>query len=135
MKPKKKLTRKKVIQKLDKVFSQYTRAKYMDDNGYIECYTCRIKFPFNKIQAGHFMSRKSYSTRWEEMNVMPQCIGCNMFKQGKQYEFGKRLDADFGDGTADEMLILSKKTKKFTTFELEEMIDSYLEKLNNLQLL
>lgn len=132
MKSKKKLSRKKVIQKLDKVFSQWVRAKNMGEDGMIECYTCKVMKPFNQIQAGHFMSRKAYSTRWNEKNVMPQCIGCNMFKQGMQYEFGKRLDADYGEGTADEMVILSKQTMKFTTYELEEMIELYQENLKNI---
>ena len=30
-------------------------------------------------------SRKHYATRWLEMNVAVQCVGCNMFKSGEQY--------------------------------------------------
>ena len=124
--------RKQIVKQLDKVFSQWVRASAMDDNGYIECYTCCVKKKFNQIQAGHFMSRKAYSTRWVEKNVKPQCIGCNMFKQGMQYEFGKRLDIDFGIGTAEELNILSKQTIKITTNELQEMIEYYQDKLNTL---
>jgi len=129
---KKKPERKKLVKKLDKIFSQYTRAKFMDDTGMIECYTCGVKKSFNQIQAGHFMSRKSYSTRWLEKNVMPQCVGCNMFKQGMQYEFGKRLDKDFGIGTAERINQLSKQTKKISTYDLELMIQEYQDKLNDL---
>ncbi len=129
----KKLDRKKLIKKLDKVFSQYTRAKYMDDDGFIECYTCRERKQFSQIQAGHFMSRKSYSTRWYEKNVMPQCVGCNMFKQGCQYEFGKRLDEDFGKGTAESISRLSKQTIKISNFELENKIEHYEDLLNSLE--
>tara|TARA_R100001132_G_C3268177_1_gene90580 strand:+ start:1625 stop:1948 length:324 start_codon:yes stop_codon:yes gene_type:complete len=107
----------------------------MNDSGLIECYTCKVKKNFNEIQAGHFMSRKSYSTRWNEKNVFPQCIGCNMFKCGMQYEFGKRLDKDFGKGTAEKLSKLSKQTIKITTPELLEMIKEYEERLTNLELL
>lgn len=131
----KKSSRKKVVKKLDKVFSQWIRAKHMNDSGLIECYTCKVKKNFNEIQAGHFMSRKSYSTRWNEKNVFPQCIGCNMFKCGMQYEFGKRLDKDFGKGTAEKLSKLSKQTIKITTPELLEMIKEYEERLTNLELL
>jgi hypothetical protein len=130
---KKKSSRKKIIAKLDKVFSQWIRAKHMNDDGFIECYTCRVKKKFNEIQAGHFMSRKSYSTRWNEKNVFPQCIGCNMFKCGMQYEFGKRLDEDFGKGTAEAMQRLSKQSVKIPTYELENKIEHYQDLLNSLE--
>ena len=131
---KKKEDRKKIVKKLDKVFSQWTRAKHMGDDGLIECYTCRTRKPFNQIQAGHFMSRKSYSTRWQDdpPNVMPQCQGCNIWKSGMQYEFGKRLDEDYGKGTAESIQLKSRQTVKLTTHELKEMISHYEDLLNTL---
>lgn len=134
---KKKPSRKLIVKKLDKVFSQWIRAKHMSDSGYIECYTCETRKPFNEIQAGHFMSRRSYATRWQEdpPNVMPQCQSCNIFSQGKSWEFGQRLDRDFGQGTANSLYHLSKTTIKFTNQELLDKIDEYQEKLSDLNLL
>jgi hypothetical protein len=130
----KKLTRPKLVKKLDKVFSQYIRASEMDINGYIECYTCRANKKFTEIQAGHFMSRKSYSTRWDEYNVFPQCVGCNIFKSGMQFEFGRRLDEDFGKGFAEEMQRKSRKIVKISTAELRDMIELYQKKLQEFEL-
>jgi hypothetical protein len=39
---------------------------------------------------------------------------------GQQYVFGKNLDAQYGEGTAEAILIESNKTKKWTVEELEE---------------
>ena len=69
----KKLTRSKIVKKLDAVFSQYIRLSNADKNGYCTCVTCGKKYFWKQIQAGHFMSRKHYSTRWLEDNVKPQC--------------------------------------------------------------
>lgn len=42
--------------------------------------------------------------------------------------FGQRLDKEFGEGTADEVIRLSNQTKKFATAEIIEMRKHY-EKL------
>ena len=37
-----KKTHTKLKKELDKVFSQYVRYAYADDNGIVECYTCLL---------------------------------------------------------------------------------------------
>jgi len=117
----KKPTRSKLVKKLDVIFSQYIRLKYSDHHGMTECFTCGKRDHWKKMQCGHFMSRKNYSTRWEEDNVRVQCVGCNMFKSGEQYVFGLKL----GQQLAEEMFIKSKQVLKFTNDELIEKIDHY----------
>ena len=51
------------------------------------------------------MSRKSYATRWDETNCQVQCVKCNMFEQGMSYVFGLNLNKQFGEGTAEALLI------------------------------
>ena len=36
----------------------------------MECCTCKRSYEIKKIQNGHFMSRKSYSTRWDDSQVL-----------------------------------------------------------------
>jgi len=36
----KKPSRKTLVDKADKVFSEYIRRRYADDNGVTECFTC-----------------------------------------------------------------------------------------------
>jgi hypothetical protein len=67
-----------------------------------------------------------------EMNVAVQCVGCNVYKFGQQYIFGKKLDEKFGDGTAEELYIKSKETVKFSTDELQDMIKHYKDLLDSL---
>jgi 5-methylcytosine-specific restriction endonuclease McrA len=123
----KKPLRKTIITKLDIIFSQYIRLRY-SKNEISECVTCGKQDHWKKLQAGHFVSRKHYATRWDEDNCQVQCSGCNVFRYGEQYLFSKYLGADL----SEELLMKSRKIKKFTDSELLDMIELYNEKVNNL---
>ena len=84
------------------------------------------------MQAGHFMSRKHTATRFNEQNVKPQCYSCNCHFYGRQFIFGKNLDKEFGEGTADALLQKSRQTQKNTVIDLQELIELYSNKLENL---
>ena len=124
-----KVKRSTLVKNLDTVFSQYIRLRYAKDE-ISECYTCGKKDHYKKQQAGHFASRRHYSTRWNELNVQVQCYSCNIGQQGLQFEFGKRLNKDYGKDTAEELLIESKKAVKYTDVDLQDMIKHYKEKLS-----
>ena len=121
----KKLTRSKLVKKLDTVFSQYIRLKD-SVNDIAECITCNKQDHWKKLQAGHFQSRKHYSTRWDEDNVKVQCSACNVFRYGEQYKFSIYL----GKKLSEELLHKSREIVKFTDVELLEMIEYYKEKLS-----
>jgi hypothetical protein len=123
----KKPTRKTIITKLDNIFSQYIRLRY-SKNEISECVTCGKQDHWKNLQAGHFISRKHYATRYDENNVQVQCSGCNVFRYGEQYLFSKYLGVDL----SEDLLMKSRKIQKFTDNELLEMIEIYKDKVNNL---
>ena len=129
--PKKK-SRKSLIKKLDTVFSQYIRRRFAV-NEVAKCVTCGKEAHWKELQAGHFMSRKHYSTRWEETNVQVQCSGCNVFRYGEQYKFGIYLEQVYEKGTAEELQAKSREITKFSDYRLLELIEYYNELLTNLQ--
>jgi hypothetical protein len=118
------MSRLALIRKLDKVFSEWVRRSAATD-GYAECFTCRRKLPWKQLHAGHFVSRRHMATRWEPMNVQPQCCGCNTFRAGEQYAFGKRLDETYGPGTADSLVAASRRAVKWAAHELQAEIDRF----------
>jgi hypothetical protein len=122
--PKKKLTRSKLVKKLDNIFSQYIRLSN-SVNDIAECVTCNKKDHWKKMQCGHFQSRKHYSTRWDERNVAVQCAGCNVFRYGEQFKFSLYL----GGKLSEELLQKSRETVKFADVDLLEMADYYSNKL------
>jgi len=126
-----KVSRKNLIKKLDTVFSLYIRRRHAK-NDIAQCYTCGKKDHYKKLQNGHFMSRKSYATRWDETNCQVQCVKCNMFEQGMSYVFGLNLNKQFGEGTAEELLRKSKEILKLSNDEVISLITKYENKLNNL---
>ena len=120
----KKITRSKIVKKLDTVFSQYIRQKNAV-NEIATCFTCGKQDYWKKLQNGHFQSRRHYSTRWDETNCQVQCAGCNVFKYGEQFIFGKKLDEKYGEGTAEELYIKAKKIVKLSNYELIDLINRY----------
>jgi len=122
--PSKKVSRSKLVKKLDAVFSQYIRLKDSVDE-IATCFTCGKKDHWKKLQNGHFQSRKHYATRWDEQNCQVQCAGCNVFRYGEQFLFAKYLDERFYAGLSDELYFKSKQIVKFSNIEIEEMILKY----------
>jgi hypothetical protein len=73
------------------------------------------------------------STRWEEKNVQFQCKRCNGFRSGEQFLFSQHLDRQYGEGTAEALLIESKQTRKFSRDELEALYHHYKRKVDELK--
>lgn len=120
----KKRSRSRIVKELDSVFSKFIRQRD-SENELCTCSTCGVRKPIKEMQAGHFMSRSKYSTRWDEQNVHAQCAGCNMWKQGQQYLMSIHIDQKYYPGKADELLRKSNRTTKFSDAELIEMIQHY----------
>ena len=120
----KQVKRSTLVKNLDAIFSQYIRRKDAIDE-IATCVTCGKKDHWKKLQNGHFMSRRHYSTRWDENNVGVQCYGCNITSQGQQFLFAKYLGLEL----AEEMVLKSKQTVKLTDNDLQDMIQYYKDKL------
>ena len=128
-----KISRKAIIKKADKVFSEYIRRRYANHAEVVSCFTCGKKGHWKTMDAGHFMSRKFYSTRWNEENVQVQCKGCNIFRSGEQYMFGLQLDRKYGPGKSEELLQKSRSLLKLSTPDLIDLIDFFKAKLVKLK--
>jgi len=124
LKSPKKVSRSSLVKKLDNVFSIYIRKRY-SINGKATCFTCEKIDDWNKLQCGHFQSRKHYATRWDETNCQVQCVGCNVYRYGEQYKFGIHLDQVHGLGTSERLLQKSRNECKIKNYELEELIEKY----------
>jgi hypothetical protein len=127
--PKKEKPVNKLIEQLDDLHSEWVRRSNANNKGIVKCYTCPKEDHWKKMQCGHFQSRKHKNTRWHLLNTKPQCVGCNIFKQGEQYVFGKNLDLEYGEGTAESVEAMSRQTCKLTRADLVVMIEGYKQKL------
>ena len=116
----------KLKKELDKWFSLFIRLNNSNEYGMVQCFTCGCVKHYKKgMQNGHFQSRSFLATRFNEENCQPQCVGCNMFKQGEQYKFALGLDAKYGAGTAEHLEGLARTTVKISRIDYEEKIGYY----------
>jgi hypothetical protein len=117
-----------VKDKLDKIFSLYIRLRDSDHFGYGNCVTCNKRVFYKEAHCGHFMSRRHLSTRWDEDNCALQCVACNLFNQGRQYEFSLYLKEK-----AEILLTKSRQTIKLTKSDYLDMINKYKVKVKELE--
>lgn len=103
------------------LFSVAIRLRDSNEKGVCTCISCpRQGYYLNEnIQAGHFQSRRFSSTLFDWENVNGQCQYCNIFLQGNQWDYGRKLDEKFGEGTADKLC-----NKRLDTFKIDRI---YLE--------
>lgn len=103
----KKRTSAQLKKELDRLFSLYIRAKYPKI-----CYTCGKQGV--TLQNGHFIPRNILITRWEEKNCRPQCVGCNLFGNGKILDFQDHLIKELGQEEVDKL-----KASRFQIFKVD----------------
>lgn len=69
------------------------------------------------MHCGHFASRRFICTRWDPDNTRPQCVKCNIYDSGMQFEFSRRLNLE-EPGKAEAVYIRANQTCKLTTAEI-----------------
>ena len=125
----------KRIEELDIVFGNYIKLKYCYENGYCRCVTCnkKLKHYTKDLQAGHFVKRGHYGLRWNEFNVHPQCIRCNMYLSGNELEHAKYIIDTYGVEKFQEIMAIKRMiTKRPKIKEIEDLILEYERKIEAL---
>lgn len=122
--------RKKLIIKLDKVFSKYIRLRD-SSNGIFKCCSCGQLKPYSSADAGHFINRRWMSTRWREDNVHAQCSSCNRFDEGNAIGYTLFMINKYGKSHVEYLNSLKNAGCKYTEWELQVLIDEYKEKLKD----
>lgn len=118
--------------KLDDVFSLFIRLRDCDKDGIVTCCTCGARKHYRQVDAGHYITRGDYATRWTPENVAAQCKRCNL-RGGEQHLFAKFIDKTYGVGTADMLQIKRHNTFKLSGVVLEALIEEYQQKVKKLR--
>lgn len=124
---------KRLVKKLDEVFSIYIRTKYANEQGLVKCYTSGRLYPIKEIQCGHFHSRRHYALRWDERNCRPQSYGENCLNQGNAPTFALNLIREYGPEILELLEAKKRASFKLERLFLESLIQEYKEKLEKLQ--
>lgn len=104
----------------DKIFSVWIRLKHPK-----RCYTCGKAE--TTLQCGHFVSRSYLATRWDENNCRPQCVGCNIWGNGKPLDFEENLKREIGEILVEKMKQSRHQILKLTPSWYEEQIKKYTD--------
>lgn len=112
IKTKKAMSRSKLIQEADRVWSLYIRER----DRWQPCITCQTPWT-DTAQAWHFMSRRHLNTRWEVHNGASQCVKCNNWWAWEQYEFALALEKK-SPWLPEQLRRLALSTEKVTDDEI-----------------
>lgn len=119
----KKKTSAQLKKRLDQVYSLFIRLKWAV-RGFITCYTCGRTIHYKSAHCGHFIPRNILITRWDERNTRPQCVGCNIFGNGKILDFEDHLVKEIGRKEVDKL-----KASRFQILKIDE--SWYLERISH----
>lgn len=114
-----------LVKKLDKVFSQYIRLRDAFPNGTFRCISCGKIKPFEKADCGHYHSRRHMATRFDEENCNTECNYCNRFSADHIIGYRANLIRKIGTQRYQLLEVKAHSTKKWSCFELEQLIKYY----------
>lgn len=120
--------------KADKVFSQYIRLRDTAGEprgGY--CISCNKWFPYEKLDAGHYVIRRVLSLRFDVCNVHAQCRFCNRFNEGNHLGFTEGLKKIYGDEIFKYFGACINKHVKYSVLDLQIIAQQFQEKIDALK--
>jgi hypothetical protein len=115
---------KTLKKKLWKIFSEYVRKK---ENGV--CFTCGVRKDYKEMNAGHYIHKDCLD--FDERNVHCQCPRCNLYLSGNLGVYAEKMIDKYGRTEVAILRNQSQVIKKWTVDELESLIQTYQEGLNN----
>lgn len=117
-------SRESLTKEADRVFSLYVRNRG-ETYGYNHCYTCGAYLPIEYLQAGHFLPRRYFNTRWHPLNVWCQCNKCNVELNGNLTKYENKLVAQYGADAVEALSDLARSNEPVTDGEIAEIIKKY----------
>ncbi len=119
-----------------RVFSRYIRLRdclgTTDSLEYGECVSCGRSLPFDELDAGHFIPKKS-GNYFSERGVNAQCRSCNRFHSGRQLDYRREIIRRYGEGVDLELEEEARQSKKFTVQELDDLRKHYEDEVKKLE--
>jgi len=111
----------------DKWFSYFIRLRDADENGYIQCCTCRSFRFWKYADCGHMVKRGQPMTRFNQMNCNAQCKPCNKKKDGEQGKHVLYVEQKYGEGTSKMLFDLGdiRGQKVHDQYTLKLISDEY----------
>lgn len=126
----KKISRSELIKRIDRLFQacrRYDGAWKKGGKWYNRCVTSGMVLPIEKIQAGHWIPRGCYATRWDPTNCNPQSAHDNLYKSGAYIEYSHWYIEKYGMEKYEQMIQTYNlhKQGKIPAYKMDELRNLY----------
>lgn len=113
----------------DRWFARLVKLRAADEQGYVRCVTCGRSILWDSLglQAGHFRRRWMMATRYDEMNVHPQCLACNYF--GDEANLRDYMVRTYGQAAVDDLVRRSHELASERIEDYERLIERWKREL------
>ena len=114
-----------------RAFSRYIRRRDClmttgsTDHG--RCCTCGKVYPYEKLQAGHFIAGRQNGILFEPRAVHAQCVGCNMYGGGQHAKYEAFMVDRYGRDVIESLYVQARQPRKYTVSDLREMCAAWNE--------
>lgn len=126
--------RKSLRDQADRLFSEYIRRRFADENGKVFCACgCQRYHRWQDVQCSHYIVRGNDAVRWNERNAVQAFMWCNYYDPEHHEKIAIFINREYGEGTTDELERLGKQTVKLMPFEIQQIIDDLKLKIKNLR--
>lgn len=112
--------------------SRYVRLSSANLDGYADCYTCEKPFHWKQLQAGHAIPGRHGAVLFDLDIIRCQCYSCNVGRRGNYPIFTTKLIEENGLAWWKEKLDGSRKIVKHTRDDLEQLINNFVQRTNEL---
>lgn len=114
-----------LYKKVWKLFSEFIRRTSKG-----RCFTCDTKYPWRKLNAGHFIHN---SLDFDEINVHGQCSRCNRFLHGNAAVYAIKLVEIHGIRKIKALIKKAHKGELPTKRQLQYKFRKYTKLLEDLR--
>lgn len=122
-----------LVEQAAELLQKIRRIESADEQGYCACASCGKRAHWKEMQGGHYIPRGKTATKLEEHNINPQCVSCNHFhKESAKCQYAIWMIETYGYPYVKWLEAESRKEKKWLRVEVEELIESYKERLRGL---
>ena len=133
IKVKKELTVSKAKAQTWKVFSEYIRRRYANDQGMVPCITCGTVKHWKELQAGHFIPGRHNGVLFDVRNCHQQCYQCNVPLKSNPIKYREVMENRYGQEVIEELIAFDATNKQLKVWELVDLKDGFAQLITELK--
>ena len=122
----------KIKEKLWKYFSLYIRLRDTDNKGMWKCISCWREYHYKTLQCWHFIPRYYHIRTYDEKINNANCYWCNCMKSWNYIEYEYWMIKKYWKKEVERLKNWRNELKNRKEYELEEMIEIYKNKSDEL---